>query len=307
MVSSQQILEQIRAESFWYSTIELAPGVFSPGLNIPTVALTRAALRAISLNGLKCADIGCVEGVIPVLLTRRGAQSVVAYDRIDWTSKVNLVKACYGAEFQYISGMNYAAFQAQAMKLDAHPFDVVVFSGVLYHMFDPLGGLLRTRSLVRDGGLVLVETSALLNEVMALFFNADGWIIPPPNYFVPSVACLDYLLRLCRLVPLDFVYLGPGGGKLPKEHIRVCVACRAVDSPQAFKSGEWDSHLVTDFSDYLDWKSTASESRPLSIESLGNQLIYRADGSLDLLGSLRVAKAYNPTSNESKLLLDDQF
>jgi hypothetical protein len=242
---------------------------------------------------------------VPVLLKRRGARDVVAYDRNDWSRKVNFVKACYGVDFQYICGMNYGDFQAKALRLDVHPFDLTVFAGVLYHMFDPLGGLLRTRSMVRQGGLAIVETSALVNEVMAMFFNAEAWIVPPPNYFVPSLACLEYLLRLCRLVPLDFLHSGVGGDRLHPEHIRVCVVCRAVDAPQVFKSGKWDDHLVTDYRDYLNWQDTATALPPVSFNALGNTLMLRGDGSLDLLASVRAATPYVPTPREAVLHLDD--
>jgi hypothetical protein len=268
-------------------------------------ALTRAALRASPLEGLKCLDIGTVEGVVPVLMTRRGARDVVAYDRVDWSRKVDFVKACYGAEYRYISGMNYGDFQAKVLGLDEHPFDLAVFSGVLYHMFDPLGGLLRTRSMVRDCGLVIVETSALMNDVMAIFFNAEAWIIPPPNYFVPYLACLEYLLRLCRLTPLDFVHLPSGSVLLHPDHCRICVVCRVVSTPQVFKSGEWDSHLISDYRDYLDWEDTASDEPPAPFGALGNTLMRREDGSLDLLASARVAKPYTPTPREIVLHLED--
>ena len=308
MLRAQEVQQFINEEPFWYSTIELAPGVFSPGLSIPSIALTRAALKAIPLDGLKCLDVGTVEGVVPVLMTRRGARDVVAYDRIDWSRKVNFVKACYGVDFRYISGMNYGNFQAKSLRLGVHPFDLIVFSGVLYHMFDPLGGLLRTRSMVRQGGLVIIETSALMNEVMAIFFNAEAWIIPPPNYFVPSLACLEYLLRLCRLVPLDFFHsepLGPGHDRVHPDHTRVCVVCRAVDTPQVFKSGKWDSHLITDYRDYLNWEDTATAEPPVPFDGLGNALMHRDDGSLDLLASARAAKPYAPTPREVVLHLED--
>src|SRR5262245_19049478 len=101
MVCAQDVQQIIEDEPFWYSTIELAPGLFSPGLNIPSIALTRAAIKAIPISGLKCLDVGTVEGVVPVLLARLGAREVVAYDRVDWTRKVNFVKACYGVDFRY--------------------------------------------------------------------------------------------------------------------------------------------------------------------------------------------------------------
>ncbi len=298
----QQFIDEV---PFWYSTIELAPGIFSPGLNIPSVASTRTALKAIPLDGLKCLDVGTVEGVVPVLMTRRGAQDVVAYDRIDWSRKVDFVKMCYGADYRYITGMNYADFQAKALRLDVHPFDLIVFSGVLYHMFDPLGGLLRTRSMVRQGGLVIIETSALANDVMAIFFNAEAWIIPPPNYFVPSVACLEYLLRLCRLEPLDVIHAGRSGGTHHPDHTRVCVVCRAVNTQLVFKSGQWDNHLITDYRDYLNWQDTATDEPPVPFSTFGNSLKHRQDGSLDLLASVIAANPYVATPREAVLHLED--
>jgi 2-polyprenyl-3-methyl-5-hydroxy-6-metoxy-1,4-benzoquinol methylase len=305
--SEEDVQRLIEKHPFWYSTIELAPGVFSPGLNIPTVALTRAALQAIPIEGLRCVDIGSVEGVVPVLLARRGAQTVVSYDRVDWSEKVDFVKSCYGVDYQYVAGINYAVFQQRALQMDAHPFDVAVFSGVLYHMFDPLGGLLRTRSLVRDGGLVIVETSALANDTMAMFFNAEGWIIPPPNYFVPSLACLDYLIRLCRMTPLDVVHLGPGGGNLPREHVRVCLICRAMKEPQVFKGGEWDDHLASDYGVYLNWASTANCEPPIPARPLGTKLMWRKDGSVDVLATVRAAGTCQADPHDVVLHLDDVF
>ena len=305
MVRADDVQQFISEEAFWYSTIELAPGVFSPGLNIPSIALTRAALKAIPLAGLKCLDVGTVEGVVPVLMKRRRARAVVGYDRINWSRKAHFVMMCYGVDYRYVAGFNYADFQVNTLRSEMPLFDLIVFSGVLYHMFDPLGGLLRTRSMVRQGGLVIVETSALMNDVMAIFFNAEACIIPPPNYFVPSLACLEYLLRLCRLVPLDFIHAGHGGEGVHPDHTRVCVVCRAVDMPQVFKSGAWDKHLIRDYRDYLNWNDTATDLPPVPFDALGNTLVHREDGSLDLLASVRAAEQYAITPRQIVLHLED--
>jgi hypothetical protein len=37
MLRAQDVEQFIKEEPFWYSTIELAPGVLTPGFNIPSV------------------------------------------------------------------------------------------------------------------------------------------------------------------------------------------------------------------------------------------------------------------------------
>ena len=73
-------------------------------------------------------------------------------------------------------------------------FDVVVLSGVLYHCFGPLHTLAMARSLIRTGGLMIVETFAVVDEQYAMYFNARGFFIPDPStYFSPSIALLGTL------------------------------------------------------------------------------------------------------------------
>ena len=290
MRSTDDVLQILADETFWYSTLELAGGVMTPGLGIPTVVHPRKMLRSLDLRGLNCLDIGCVEGVLPVLMLRQGAASVVAYDRVDWTRKVRFVQDCYQAPFTYISGMNFAAFQKQARELPQYPFDLVNFSGVLYHMFDPIGGLLRTRSLVRDGGLVIVETSALLRDEDAIYFNNDGKLLNPPNYCVPTLAWLDFILRLCRLAPMDLLHSGRAGGAHP-DHLRVTILCRAVSEPMVYLNGEWDSHSPGDFADYLDWSWTRSDKPPVPGRPPPHDSYYQHNGSLDIFKTVSKAPA----------------
>ncbi len=76
----------------WYYNIELEEGGFTDGTARKNLALTRKLLRNVDVKGKTCIDIGTTEAVIPVLLKRAGAKTVVAYDRLDISEKVNLVK-----------------------------------------------------------------------------------------------------------------------------------------------------------------------------------------------------------------------
>ena len=93
--------EQIR-DLAWYYQIELRPGAVTGGRSRGSLSLTRSQIDAMEIAGQSCLDIGTQEGVISTLLSNRGTRHVVAYDRLDLTDRIELVKEAYGAEFEYI-------------------------------------------------------------------------------------------------------------------------------------------------------------------------------------------------------------
>uniref|UniRef100_UPI0013D3C118 hypothetical protein n=1 Tax=Escherichia coli TaxID=562 RepID=UPI0013D3C118 len=73
----------------------------------------------------------------------------------------------------------------------------VVFSGVLYHVVDIASSLMAVRSLVRSGGLVIVESWIKAGEEGVAYFNLGGRFTEESNtYWFVDVAALDYLLRM---------------------------------------------------------------------------------------------------------------
>src|SRR5882724_5665125 len=89
----------------WYYSMEMEPGKLTPGQSFSNVGLTRTLLQRAELNGHDCLDIGTMEGLIPVLMQRRGARSVTAYDRPSaLTSRIASVKQRFGVDFDFVSG-----------------------------------------------------------------------------------------------------------------------------------------------------------------------------------------------------------
>ena len=131
-----------------------------------------------------------MEGLIPVLLKRRGARSVVALDAADYTEKVLLVRVCTGQNFDYIPNVSLGRVTQVLSERARHSiyswyqpkirrgFDVVVLSGVLYHVFSPLHAIGLARTLLRQGGLLILETAASDQDVYAQnwVFQGDSWI-----------------------------------------------------------------------------------------------------------------------------------
>jgi hypothetical protein len=65
-------------------------------------------------------------------------------------------------------------------------------------MYDPLNGIALVRSLTRPGGIVIVETMAMLSNKMTGYFNAAGYLIRDQhNYWNLSITLL------CSIICFD--------------------------------------------------------------------------------------------------------
>lgn len=228
-------------DRYWYYAIELAPGVTTPGKRFPNVALTRDLLSRVDVADLRCLDIGTMEALIPVLLAKRGAAETVAVDGLDFGEKVAAVQAAHGARFAYLPNVlsgslvraleeryagdltNHRFAGGPAPRLD---FDVVVLSGVLYHVHSPLHVLASARSLLRSGGLMLVETAVLDADahLMQWNFAGSGYVYGPTDTWFMTVPLLDHFLRFLKLLPLDARWIPAGDGVA-----RFACLARAVD------------------------------------------------------------------------------
>lgn len=211
----------------WYYKIELEPGQFTDGTKRKNLALTRNLLRNVQLKGQDCIDIGTAEAVLPVLLKRGGAETALAYDRIDSSEKIATIQNAYQVDFEYIHSLLLPDLQTALMNRQGTKFfDLVVFSGVLYHLFNPLGLLALARSFCKIGGLFLLETCVCHDAKEKLVFNAAG--LHGPNYFYATTAWLDYCLRMTGLEPLHVIYNGP---LAPEEVCRMAILCRSHPEP----------------------------------------------------------------------------
>ncbi|MDR3614358.1 MAG: DUF1698 domain-containing protein [Candidatus Obscuribacterales bacterium] len=270
-------------QGHWYYSLELEPGEFTPGFDHGNVFLTRSALKNVPVAGLSCLDIGCMEGLISILLSRRGAARIVAYDRIPQPEKVDYVRQKLRAEFDYRSGFPLSRLADKVSEI----FDLVVFSGVYYHMFDPLAGLLRARSFLRNGGIMLIETAAVMSDEVCNYFNSSGRFYAWQNYWFPSLAALDYQLRFCRLKPLDVFYFKQESKAQGLQLCRVCIPCLAVSDVPADLSDTWIADDYSgDFSELIDWTRLQSDRLTVGYQTKNQGLIMRADsGGIDVYQS----------------------
>jgi 2-polyprenyl-3-methyl-5-hydroxy-6-metoxy-1,4-benzoquinol methylase len=218
----------------WYYRVQFTDDTWTEAQHFDSVALTRTLLSRIDLKDATVLDLGTMEGMIPILSHAAGAKRVTAYDRLTgYRQRVAFLQKLYRREFEYINGMSLAEFQTSRDTM----FDVVVFSGVLYHMFDPFSGLARAASLARPGGIFILETSAVVYDDCALHFNKAGRYYPGTTFFQPTPDALDNFLRFYGLSALDVEFQEQRTTPYPL--IRIAIACRVGTKPLPDVGDKW--------------------------------------------------------------------
>lgn len=191
---------------WWYYSAELSPGTVAHGIYPDTLPmLPRMLMRNVAIPGLdgySCLDAGCMEGLVSVLLAKRGG-GVTAYDsHIHCADKIGALKRAHGVEFDARLGEPLAHWKTE------RPQDFINLSGLLYHVVSPLDTLIHFRSQLKNNGLMLVSTNVIVERGHYAQFNAAGRMQMEPNTFwYPTIDLLDYWLRLLALRPIDALYM----------------------------------------------------------------------------------------------------
>lgn len=159
-------------EHEWYHTIELAPGVTTPGW-FDTRQVPDLIGFPATLAGKRCLDIGTFDGFWAFEMERRGASEVVAIDVIDpsgWDWPVGSddqvrdalnARKSGGVGFDLLHaelGSKVTRHELSVYDLDASlgEFDFVYFGSLLLHLRDPVRALERAAAVCR-GELLLCD------------------------------------------------------------------------------------------------------------------------------------------------------
>ena len=167
----------------WYHTIDVAPGVVTPGWFDLRPIVDRMPWP--DVDGRRCLDIGTYDGFLAFEMERRGASEVVAVyiadpDEWDWparlraqggTNLARLAGADKGAGFALAAellGSKVTRHEVSIYDLDAAElgtFDVVTCGSLLLHLRDPLRALEAVRG-VTTGVFLSAETIDLSLSVL---------------------------------------------------------------------------------------------------------------------------------------------
>ena len=198
---------------YWHHSIDFGDGLVTPsaiGLN-GTNEFAEALLSRFDLSGRSVLDIGAWTGAYSLYAKRRGAARVVAADKYVWTHPFFKGRDAFELA-RKLSGLDIDAHEIDVPFVTPDTvgvFDVVLFSGVFYHLINPVH-LTRQVSLCARHALV-VEThqDALDNPRPAMIFypggalNGDGsnWWGPNPHCMYEILTELGFAEILYRETP----------------------------------------------------------------------------------------------------------
>jgi tRNA (mo5U34)-methyltransferase len=223
---------QAATEREWYHTIELAPGVTTPGW-FDTRAIVDALPFPASLTGKRCLDIATFDGFWAFEMERRGADEVVAIDIVDplawdWPagSEDEVIEALErrkrgGRGFHIAANaLDSAVEYLECSVYDLDPaehgqFDFVYLGSLLMHLRDPVRALECARSVCRGEILVVDNVNLFLTLLLRRRPAAllDG--VGRPWWWKVNLAGLVRMLEVAgfSLVrPAQRLYMPPGPG-----------------------------------------------------------------------------------------------
>jgi tRNA (mo5U34)-methyltransferase len=171
-IDRAELQRRIAANHDWYHSIELAPGVVTPGRVDTRGVVGRVPLPS-SLAGKRCLDVGTWDGFWAFELERRGAAEVHAVDvpdpyRWDWPARAR-IRESYDGGKENLEQIKRAgngfpiAREALGSSVERHEltvyeispdelgtFDFVFVGSLLLHLRDPVGALERIRTVASD-------------------------------------------------------------------------------------------------------------------------------------------------------------
>jgi tRNA (mo5U34)-methyltransferase len=218
----------------WYHTLELAPGVTTPGwFDLRSFSSTEFPWP--DLSGKRCLDVGTFDGFWAFEMERRDADEVVAIDVLDplrWDWPVNAPPDAIkeitkrhegGVGFEIARGAlasNVNRLDKSVYELDPSEvgtFDFVFLGSLLVHLKSPIEALERVRGVCKpDATFVLIDaidyelTVIMRSRPIARFDGAGR-----PWWWKPNLAALGQMTSSAGFATIQaprVIFLQPGQG-----------------------------------------------------------------------------------------------
>lgn len=203
--SIQAEVDRLGREMPWYHDIELPFGIRTRGWQgishlWENIRKVRAGIEKEYLLGGSVLDLGSWDGGWAFEAEALGASQVVAMEsgirgRLDHflfcrEQRKSAVIPMYGADAER-ADMFLGPYLFEYDK-----FDIIQHLGLLYHLKNPMASLAAARRVIKDDGILLLETAGdrdtrsimRSNDNSAIY--RDAW-----TFWAPSLGCLTYMLE----------------------------------------------------------------------------------------------------------------
>ena len=206
---TQSLAERVAARD-WYHTIELAPGILTPGY-FDLRALAGELLPS-SLAGARCLDVATFDGFWALEMAKRGAAEVVATDildarRWDWPAGADAEAVAVVGERKGAGEGFEIVMDALGMEIERHDlsvydldpgslgtFDFVYVGSLLLHLRDPVRAIERIRSVCTGRVLFVDAVDPVLSRLHPRRAVASFDGVGRPWWWKPNVAGLARLI-----------------------------------------------------------------------------------------------------------------
>ncbi|MDF2681173.1 MAG: hypothetical protein K0R47_2363 [Brevibacillus sp.] len=250
--TNEEILQEIKKRA-WYHKIQLRPGIVTPGIEQLTDLwnMTRQSRGHISYAGKRVLDLASFDGMWSFEAERLGASLVVATDCLhllysNFEFCKNILQSKVVPMYNITPYKLWEGLQVLLMddittplpfphQIYSNKFDVVQHLGLLYHLRDPMWTLSQSRSVLKTGGHLLLETACILdmNQSMMVYNGPPGKqnrIYPDiTTWWLPTVPCLMEMLRGTMFEPIpESVRTIPSGTVSNYEAGRISLIARAI-------------------------------------------------------------------------------
>jgi tRNA (mo5U34)-methyltransferase len=205
----EAIQKKIAQVIHWYHIVEVAPGIFTPGINNSNAVLSKLNLPK-DCSGLRILDLGARDGFFSIMLEQRGAKEVIALDHVPQENTgFPVLKEIFKSNVKYFNDNVY-----NLSRENYGEFDIVLCLGLLYHLRDPLLALDKIREVCKselyvesfciDNRVILSnKTSVKLQDIsetlldipIAQFYSTDELDSDDTNWWGPNSLCLQKMIE----------------------------------------------------------------------------------------------------------------
>lgn len=248
-VEQERVVAALRAieqNPVWYHTLELAPGVLTPG----QIDLRRVAdkLLPADLHGRRALDVGTFDGFWAFELERRGAEvvaiDVAQVDAAEWppNNRARLEREAEAMDIQLGRGFELAASvlasAAQRVVCDVRELtpeaiggqvDLAFMGALLLHLRDPVRALERIFDVLRPGAVLYQVEPVSLRLSLAHPRRALAelqTLTTPFNWWLPNRAALRGWVRTAGFVEIRSFGLRRPPQRKPMDNWFELLRCR---------------------------------------------------------------------------------
>lgn len=157
-MTKEAVLERMEGRYF-FQTVDLGQGIKTPGNKLGAQQkIVLDIIRSLDLEGKRVVDLGTSNALLAMEAERCGAGEVIAVDNT--AENIDILNSIIIP----FTKSKIVPLKKNVLEMNSETegeFDVVIFSGLLYHLRYPFLAFKVLRDLIEDNGELILETAVM--------------------------------------------------------------------------------------------------------------------------------------------------